>query len=75
MTVSERRVSEVTAEGSSNPVIAQTLFVLRVTVETHVGSVRREPAVPGSRRDGGRSVSALPRPTDEAGRRGESAGS
>ena len=39
LTVSERRVAELAARGHSNPEIAQTLFVTRKTVETHLGHV------------------------------------
>jgi DNA-binding CsgD family transcriptional regulator len=39
LTVSERRVAELAAEGRSNPEIAQALFVTRKTVETHLGHV------------------------------------
>jgi DNA-binding CsgD family transcriptional regulator len=39
LTVSERRVAELAAAGHSNPEIAQTLFVTRKTVETHLGHV------------------------------------
>ncbi len=39
LTVSERRVAELAAKGHSNPEIAQTLFVTRKTVETHLGHV------------------------------------
>jgi ATP/maltotriose-dependent transcriptional regulator MalT len=42
LTVSERRVAELAAEGRSNPEIAQTLFVTRKTVETHLGHVYRK---------------------------------
>ena len=37
LTVSERRVAELAAQGRSNPEIAQALFVTRKTVETHLG--------------------------------------
>ena len=47
MTVSERRVAELAAEGRSNPEIAQTLFVTRKTVETHLGSVYRKLDIAG----------------------------
>jgi DNA-binding CsgD family transcriptional regulator len=47
LTVSERRVAELAAEGHSNPEIAQTLFVTRKTVETHLGSVYRKLAITG----------------------------
>ena len=39
LTVSERRVAELAAQGHSNPRIAQVLFVTRKTVETHLGHV------------------------------------
>ncbi len=39
LTASERRVAELAAGGHSNPEIAQTLFVTRKTVETHLRSV------------------------------------
>jgi DNA-binding CsgD family transcriptional regulator len=42
LTVSERRVAELAAEGRSNPQIAQALFVTRKTVETHLGRVYRK---------------------------------
>jgi DNA-binding CsgD family transcriptional regulator len=42
LTVSERRVAELAAEGRSNPEIAQALFVTRKTVETHLGRVYRK---------------------------------
>ena len=42
LTASERRVAELAAEGYSNPEIAQTLFVTRKTVETHLGRVYRK---------------------------------
>ncbi len=47
LTVSERRVAELAAEGNSNPEIAQTLFVTRKTVETHLGRVYRKLGIPG----------------------------
>ena len=47
LTVSERRIAELAAEGRSNPEIAQTLFVTRKTVETHLGHVYRKLDVPG----------------------------
>ena len=47
LTVSERRVAELAAEGRSNPEIAQTLFVTRKTVETHLGRVYRKLGIPG----------------------------
>jgi DNA-binding CsgD family transcriptional regulator len=39
LTVSERRVAELAAKGHSNPQIAQTLFVTRKTIETHLGHI------------------------------------
>jgi DNA-binding CsgD family transcriptional regulator len=42
LTAAERRVAELAAEGRSNPEIAQTLFVTRKTVETHLGRVYRK---------------------------------
>jgi ATP/maltotriose-dependent transcriptional regulator MalT len=39
LTVSERRIAEMAAEGLSNPEIAQTLFLTRRTVETHLTHV------------------------------------
>jgi DNA-binding CsgD family transcriptional regulator len=39
LTASERRIAELAADGLSNPEIAQTLFVTRKTVETHLGKV------------------------------------
>ena len=47
LTVSERRIAELAAEGRSNPEIAQALFVTRKTVETHLGHVYRKLDVPG----------------------------
>jgi DNA-binding CsgD family transcriptional regulator len=47
LTVSERRVAELAAEGHSNPQIAQTLFVTRKTVETHLGRVYRKLDISG----------------------------
>jgi DNA-binding CsgD family transcriptional regulator len=42
LTPSERRVAELVAAGRSNPEVAQTLFVSRATVETHLRSVFRK---------------------------------
>ncbi|MEV8021854.1 AAA family ATPase [Streptomyces sp. NPDC086554] len=39
LTVTERKVADLVAEGLSNPHIAQRLFVSRSTVQTHVSSV------------------------------------
>lgn len=50
LTVSERRVAELAAEGRSNPEIAQALFVTRKTVETHLGHVYNKLGV-SSRRE------------------------
>lgn len=47
LTVSERRVAQLAAEGRSNPEIAQALFVTRKTVETHLGHVYRKLDVSG----------------------------
>ena len=47
LTVSERRVAELAAEGRSNPEIAQALFVTRKTVETHLGRVYHKLGVSG----------------------------
>ena len=47
LTVSERRVAELAAEGRSNPEIAQVLFVTRKTVETHLGRVYHKLGVSG----------------------------
>ena len=45
--MSELRVAELAAEGRSNPEIAQTLYVTRKTVETHLGHVYRKLDVAG----------------------------
>jgi DNA-binding CsgD family transcriptional regulator len=47
LTASERRVAELAAEGRSNPEIAQSLFVTRKTVETHLGRVYQKLAISG----------------------------
>jgi len=47
LTVSERRVAELAADGRSNPEIAQALFVTRKTVETHLGHVYRKLEIAG----------------------------
>jgi len=49
LTVSERRVAELAADGHSNPEIAQALFVTRKTVETHLGRVYRKLDITGRR--------------------------
>jgi DNA-binding CsgD family transcriptional regulator len=50
LTPSERRVAALVAQGLSNPEVAQSLFVTRATVETHLRSVYRKLHV-DSRRD------------------------
>ena len=47
LTASERRVADLAAEGRSNPEIAQTLFVTRKTVETHLGHIYRKLDIAG----------------------------
>ncbi len=47
LTVSERRVADLAAEGHSNPEIAQSLFVTRKTIETHLGHVYRKLDISG----------------------------
>jgi DNA-binding CsgD family transcriptional regulator len=47
LTVSERRVAELAAAGHSNPEIAQSLFVTRKTIETHLGHVYRKLGISG----------------------------
>ena len=47
LTVSERRVAELAAQGRSNPQIAQALFVTRKTVETHLGRVYSKLGIAG----------------------------
>jgi DNA-binding CsgD family transcriptional regulator len=42
LTARERQIAELAAEGRSNPEIAQSLFVTRRTVETHLTSVYRK---------------------------------
>jgi DNA-binding NarL/FixJ family response regulator len=42
LTVSERRVARLAAEGLTNPEIAQALFVTRKTVETHLSRAYRK---------------------------------
>lgn len=39
LTASERRVARLAADGMSNADIAQSLYVTRRTVETHLGHV------------------------------------
>jgi ATP/maltotriose-dependent transcriptional regulator MalT len=57
LTVSERRVAELAAQGQSNPQIAQALFVTRKTVETHLGHIYAKLAISG-RSELGRALSA-----------------
>jgi DNA-binding CsgD family transcriptional regulator len=64
LTVSERRVAELAAEGRSNPEIAQALFVTRKTVETHLGHIYHKLGVPGR----GQLGRALAEQTPTAGR-------
>lgn len=47
LTPAERRVAELAAAGRSNREIAETLFVSRKTVETHLGNVYRKLGVTG----------------------------
>ena len=47
LTVSERRVAELAARGLSNPAIAQSLFVTRKTVETHLGRIYNKLEISG----------------------------
>ncbi|MDQ3647249.1 MAG: AAA family ATPase [Actinomycetota bacterium] len=47
LTASERRVAELAAQGHSNPEIAQSLFVTRKTIETHLGRVYRKLDISG----------------------------
>jgi DNA-binding CsgD family transcriptional regulator len=47
LTVSERRVARLAAEGRSNPEIAQALFVTRKTIETHLGRTYRKLGISG----------------------------
>jgi DNA-binding NarL/FixJ family response regulator len=47
LTASERRVAELAAQGHSNPEIAQSLFVTRKTVETHLGHVYSKLGIAG----------------------------
>ena len=42
LTPTERRVARLVADGLSNPEVAQTMFVTRATVETHLGAVYRK---------------------------------
>jgi DNA-binding CsgD family transcriptional regulator len=42
LTVSERRVAELVAEGRTNPQVAQALFVSRATIQSHLRSVFRK---------------------------------
>jgi DNA-binding CsgD family transcriptional regulator len=60
LTVSERRVAALAAEGRSNPEIAQVLFVTRKTVETHLGHIYHKLGVPGRGQLGPRAGGADP---------------
>lgn len=42
LTPSELRVARLVAQGRSNPEVAQSLFVTRATVETHLHAVYRK---------------------------------
>ena len=42
LTPTERRVAGLVADGLSNPEVAQTMFVTRATVETHLGAIYRK---------------------------------
>ena len=62
LTVSERRVAKLAADGLSNPEIAQALFVTRKTVETHLGRAYRKLGISGR----GELANALGEPTPAA---------
>ena len=47
LTASEQRVAELAAQGLNNPEIAQTLFVTRKTIETHLGHVYAKLGISG----------------------------
>jgi len=64
LTVSERRVAELAADGRSNPEIAQALFVTRKTVETHLGHVYRKLNVRGRQQLSGALAEELPASPD-----------
>jgi DNA-binding NarL/FixJ family response regulator len=59
LTVSERRVAELAAQGHSNPKIAQALFVTRKTVETHLGHIYAKLGI-ASRAELARALSGEP---------------
>ena len=59
LTASERRVAELAAQGHSNPEIAQSLFVTRKTVETHLGHVYRKLGIAGRGELGPRALRRL----------------
>ncbi len=64
LTVSERRVAELAADGRSNPEIAQALFVTRKTVETHLGHVYQKLNVRGRQQLGRALAAELPTSPD-----------
>jgi DNA-binding CsgD family transcriptional regulator len=57
LTARERQIAELAAQGRSNPEIAQSLFVTRRTVETHLTSIYRKLEI-GSRDDLARTLAA-----------------
>jgi DNA-binding CsgD family transcriptional regulator len=59
LTPSERRVCRLAAEGLSNPEIAQTLFVTRATVESHLHAAYRKLEI-ASRRELKRALEPAP---------------
>jgi predicted ATPase/DNA-binding CsgD family transcriptional regulator len=62
LTVSERRVAELAAKGHSNPRIAQTLFITRKTVETHLSHVYAKLGISGRAELGRALVDAAHKP-------------
>jgi DNA-binding CsgD family transcriptional regulator len=42
LTASERRIAAMAADGLSNPEIAQSLFITKKTVESHLGNAYRK---------------------------------
>ncbi len=66
LTGGERRVAELAAAGMSNPEIAQTLFVTRKTVETHLGHIYSKLSIDGREHLAETLFGArLPDPVDE----------